>query len=137
MNKFLRNALILGSVLELLNFVINIFDNVILNVMFIFVFIISFIMLLIKRDFKSFNKLKANYPKIYNYMLYMGGLWYISFFAMTLFATYGYNYTNAHYHGLEYESIIPSLIPYISITYLLVAIISFIYATYINFFKKK
>lgn len=136
MNNLLKQSLILGTLFEIVSYILDLFDSALLDAILFVIFIYFFIKLIILKELRFINKVVTYYPRISTYMKYLGWTWYSNCIVFVVGTTDGYRATMAKFNNIEYSYIAPHFIMWFLSIYIILAIICFIYATYINFFKK-
>ena len=141
MKNLTHKILMLGGIYFIVSFVFSFSENEIGDVLYggvSIIFIILLIILCFKKNFAFLNKIDENYKKTTRYLVALGMVEYFSIiFGGIPALIYGYNSAMAIYNDVEYTSQIPLYMDYLVCVILILAVGALLWASYVNFIKKK
>ena len=141
MKNLLHQILMLGGIYFIISFMLSFTENTIVDMLYggvLVIFVIFFIILCFKKSFVFLNRIDENYKKTTMYLVALGCVEYFSIVLGFIPALiYGYNSAMAIYKEVEYTSWIPLYITCLTYVNLILTTLAILWASYINFIKKK
>ncbi len=141
MKIFLKQFLLLGGFYFVISFLFSFFPGqavLVLGYILLFSWVVLFVILCFKRSLVFLTNFQNKYPKSSLYLMSLGVIDYAGIVFFTILGGIdGYMTTIAEYKGEEYTGIFSQYGESIFMVYAAASILVLLWATYVNFIKKK